>query len=510
MKKITKSLAVLLVAVIALLSFSITAGATEVSNTQDGLVASITSEKDSYKANEDIELTFKVTNTNDFAVENVSLEAIIPDGLTLKNNADTTVNTVSLGSGESLELSLALVEDTVTAVLEPTSLVAEPASQVNQNTDTTSEINQKTALTAKNTGNGKSSDNTVATGNNMSYLFVALICLVCLVVVILALKFRKKTVKYISLVLCLCISVGSVAVVGIPNTSAEETTQQMSFEVSKTITVDSLNYELKSVISYSVTMEKDNGSLSASVISSDNTPLPDVRVDAYLKVESGIQYVGNTYTDDKGNFSMALQDGSYEIRFNKDGYKSTVETIKISKNTMTFLEEPIIMEKENNSNIFEQLPEEFIFSSGAGGWKTTININDDGTFEGKFIDSAPADTGSNYPIGTVYIREFSGKFTNPEQIDEYTYSMNLESSLELIGGANKEEYYKNGIRYVYSDPYGFDSADEFLIYLPGKKMAELPEEFISWLPSNRTAEALMYYGIYNIGGKQGFYANNEY
>ena len=100
-------------------------------------------------------------------------------------------------------------------------------------------------------------------------------------------------------------------------------------------------------------MEKDNGSLSASVISSDNTPLPDVRVDAYLKAESGTQYVGNTYTDDKGNFSMELQSGSYELRFNKDGYKTTSTTITISKDVMTVLKDPVVMEKEISYNIKE-------------------------------------------------------------------------------------------------------------------------------------------------------------
>ena len=64
------------------------------------------------------------------------------------------------------------------------------------------------------------------------------------------------------------------------------------------------------------------GSISANIISSNNTPLSKVRVDAYLKEEADLEYVGNTYTDDNGNFTMELQSGSYELRFNKDGYKN--------------------------------------------------------------------------------------------------------------------------------------------------------------------------------------------
>lgn len=692
MKRICKIFAVLLVMAIALFSFSITAGATEVSNTQDGLVASITSEKDSYKSNEDIELTFKVTNTNDFAVENVSLEAIIPDGLTLKNNDNTTVNTVSLGSGESLELTLTAVKES-SVITVPIGDSTEPntqnptqtqpvAAETTENTTvvqtdsihaTTTKANSATSDTVSTNG---SDNTTIQTGKTISYLLVGLICLACLAVAVISFRFRKKTVKYLSLVLCVCIAVGSVAFVGVTNTMAQETTQQMSFEVSKIITVDNeyytiqssliydkiveendndyenfekvqqttvdiekkylnsdgyvdyedtqklfeeitgylqtqkdlgiidyftqgsssifvkmksginymyipeykdylssgsehriitfepvkssfeykfekfyadfyidfgslclgtenldtdlienaellgkeseykyssedsyideevtinkllnlspnslilfeghggyseetgsvlwtdekvndnvtynfgedaivyskdktigvtyqffeklqnnslenstiylgaccsakderlanslidkgaenvlgysdivgIRYEigLRTFLLYGLTLNHDNGdaytleeaynfalstygtkdsrepyaylkilqrehygTLSASVISSDNTPISDVRVDAYLKVESGTQYVGNTYTDDKGNFSMELQSGSYELRFNKDGYKTATTTIKISKDVMTVLKDPVVMEKEISYNIKE-------------------------------------------------------------------------------------------------------------------------------------------------------------
>ena len=232
MKKITKSFAVLLFMVIALLSFSITVSATDVSEAQNGLIATITTAKDNYKSNEDIKVTFKVTNTNDFAVDNVSIEALIPNGLKLKNQSDTKKDTVSLSANESLELSLVLVKDTLTVVVEPTSLV-QPTSQVNQNTVTNN----------ANTTDGNSG-NTVATGINVPYLLVGLICLVCLIIAIVAFRFKKKAVKYLALILCLCISATSIAVVGIPNASAEETTQQISFEVSKNITVDNKEYKI--------------------------------------------------------------------------------------------------------------------------------------------------------------------------------------------------------------------------------------------------------------------------
>lgn len=159
---------------------------------------------------------------------------------------------------------------------------------------------------------------------------------------------------------------------------------------------------------------------------------------------------------------------------------------------------------ESNSDIFDQLPEEFVFSSGAGAWRTVIYLNDDGSFDGKYSDSDMGISGDKYPNGTVYLREFKGKFINPKQINEYTYSMELNSPLELIGGNNNEEYIENDIRYVYTDPYGFNDADEFYLYLPGAPLDDLPDEFLSWCFLDKTDKTLPYYGIYNIGGEQGF------
>ena len=80
MRRLLKSFTTFSVIAMLLFCFCISAGAVEdTNNSQDGLVASITTKKDSYQSNEDIDLTFKVTNTNDFAVENVSLEAILPE-----------------------------------------------------------------------------------------------------------------------------------------------------------------------------------------------------------------------------------------------------------------------------------------------------------------------------------------------------------------------------------------------------------------------------------------------
>lgn len=163
--------------------------------------------------------------------------------------------------------------------------------------------------------------------------------------------------------------------------------------------------------------------------------------------------------------------------------------------------------ERDSSDIFSLLPSEFVFSSGAGGWATEITLNDDGTFNGQYHDSDMGDSGTGYSNGTVYICDFSGKFTMPKKINEYIYSMNLES-LD-VEGTSGTVYYENDIRYIVSDPYGFDNADEFMIYLPGIAMGDLPEGFVNWLLAFinvQTTEILPCYGIYNVGGEKGFVA----
>lgn len=162
---------------------------------------------------------------------------------------------------------------------------------------------------------------------------------------------------------------------------------------------------------------------------------------------------------------------------------------------------------ENKSSVFESMPRGFDFSSGAGAWGTHIDIENDGSFVGQYHDTEMGDAGEDNPNGTVFICNFSGKFSNPEQIDEYTYSMKLEW-LETDGNLG-DTYIEDGTMYINSEPYGFDDADEFIIYAPGIQISDLPEGFVLWLygfMNVETTKVLPYYGIYNVSGEEGFIA----
>lgn len=153
-------------------------------------------------------------------------------------------------------------------------------------------------------------------------------------------------------------------------------------------------------------------------------------------------------------------------------------------------------------SVFETMPEDYVFTSGAGGWGTELKLADDGTFTGHYEDNELGSTGRGYPNGTVYICDFSGRFTQPERVNDYTYKMRLDS-LQTEREPEEVEY-RNGIRYIYSEPNGLNDPDDFFIYTPGAPMSELPPVFVTWVYGGQNMTTLPHYGIYNAGGGAGF------
>lgn len=169
--------------------------------------------------------------------------------------------------------------------------------------------------------------------------------------------------------------------------------------------------------------------------------------------------------------------------------------------------QPVILNEAKLPDVF---PLEFVFSSGAGAWRTAIVLNQDGSFNGAYLDSDMGDRGNDYPKGTHYICDFSGQFDNISQIDSHTYSMTL--SKITAEKENGEEWIEDGILNKYSEPYGMEDGTEYLLYTPDTKIAEVPKEFLNWYPGwnfvdedGNQPDTLSCYGIYNIKMGYGFF-----
>ena len=166
--------------------------------------------------------------------------------------------------------------------------------------------------------------------------------------------------------------------------------------------------------------------------------------------------------------------------------------------------------QQPQEDLFTQLPQTFVFSSGAGAWSTQISIQADGTFTGHYEDTDAGDAGDGYD-STVYQCDFSGRFTPPVEQKPHIYSMELESI--HLNDTPGNEVIQDRVRYVSADPYGLDNAQEVMLYCPGAKLADLPEYFLLWTNQGPKEEVgpedtLSFYGLYNVNESEGFAGHN--
>jgi len=151
----------------------------------------------------------------------------------------------------------------------------------------------------------------------------------------------------------------------------------------------------------------------------------------------------------------------------------------------------------------------FDLSIGAGGWSTTLKISEDGSFTGYYFESDLGDIGDDYPNGTVYYCSFSGKFSDLKKTGDFEYTLKCDMLTQEGKVGEVEIGEEDGVRYINSPPYGMENAKELKLYLPGKNISELPEEFLEWveysyLKDFDKLEILPCWGLYNEEDKLGF------
>lgn len=116
----------------------------------------------------------------------------------------------------------------------------------------------------------------------------------------------------------------------------------------------------------------------------------------------------------------------------------------------------------------------FVFSSGTGGWSTTLSIGPNITFSGVYHDSDMGVTGPGYPGGTVSYSKFSGQFKEVHQLNPNLYEMYIEN-LQYENPVGDSEI-KEGQKYDYTEAYGISKNHRMAIYLPGTPISSMPEE----------------------------------
>lgn len=198
MKKYIKISISLMIAVLMLaaLSFGVSAAGTDV---QDGLEVTLLTDQGSYTAGETIQLTVSITNTNAYEVEDVRLEALLPDGF------------------------------------EPVGEMPAPMTLEPGQSQTTSVQVCFTGTQSANKGLGWT-----------VWLAAGLLLVVAVAYAVVAVR-RRKTVKALSLLLCIAMLMALLP----GQVSAEDS----SLVLDKTVTVDGASVTLRCRITYPIALE---------------------------------------------------------------------------------------------------------------------------------------------------------------------------------------------------------------------------------------------------------------
>ncbi len=155
----------------------------------------------------------------------------------------------------------------------------------------------------------------------------------------------------------------------------------------------------------------------------------------------------------------------------------------------------------------------FYFESGVGGWDTEFTVDKDGNIKGRFHDSDMGLTGEGYPNGTLLESVFTAKLTDVKVLANGVYEATIRD--QSIANKQGTEEIIDGTLHVYTLPYGIETeaCPTFVFYAPGRAIAGLPEEALSWLHMNmsvpETAETLPCWVAYDNNSKDNatFYAH---
>ncbi len=186
--------------------------------------------------------------------------------------------------------------------------------------------------------------------------------------------------------------------------------------------------------------------------------------------------------------------------------------------------------KEDPDEVFAEMADwAFIFTGGAGGWGTELYVKPDGSFTGSYCDGEMGETGPGYDNGTVYLCDFSGKFSkNVRSAGPLMHSLSIES-IDYKNEPDTEEIIDN-ILYKYTTPYGIEGLDKApgydapLVFMEaGAVTSAINEDEMSWISTSHfgnhlgenwdfvedVPEELPYAVLINTVDDYAFYARNR-
>lgn len=131
-------------------------------------------------------------------------------------------------------------------------------------------------------------------------------------------------------------------------------------------------------------------------------------------------------------------------------------------------------EKPEESKIFQSIAGVTFGLTDAGMWSTGLHFNKDGTFKGTYIDNDLGDTDYDYPNGTQYHCDFTGKIKYIEKINDLEYKLIFDGPVNIANTPGTSKII-DGVKYEYTEPIGLAKEREFKLILPGYPISDLSE-----------------------------------
>lgn len=206
------------------------------SSMQDGLEVTLTTDKKTYSRSDQIVATLTVTNKNDVAVSNITLENLIPDGYKLADDSMATKRVKSLATGEKVSL-------TVTYVAEDSN-DNEDKTSIGADTDDTNKLG-----TGNNSGN---STHKPRTGDDNN---IALWCVMILAGAVVFVVLKKKSGKKL-LSLFLCMTIAGTMVIGMSVPAKAANSKGKLIFVSENVTVSGTDLIIRASVKYAVNTDQ--------------------------------------------------------------------------------------------------------------------------------------------------------------------------------------------------------------------------------------------------------------
>lgn len=297
---------------------------------KDGISVTVSSDKEKYNSEDEVNLKITVKNTNDFEVSNIKIENILPDGISLVLGEKSKDN-IKLKANEEVTMNLTV-------------------KKTNSGQAETKNITTKQKNTTINT---TVADNTVSTtekfpntGENDTPLVALIVMIISIVIMIICFWKGKKHLKILSLFLCLGI-VGTFGITEMVHASSEK---NHSFTYEYTYKINNNDYIHKVVVSYSLSENSNNSN------NNDNNANEEKKLqDGYVK-DNLEQFAMKDRYDKLMDISKTIINNTKcefkNVEYGKDG-KGTADIIVFAPNMEKILSDGLNFATEHQETILK-------------------------------------------------------------------------------------------------------------------------------------------------------------